>query len=101
MSRRRGRVETAEYRGFMQRALKAYAGRVGEGDIAALPGLVAHLKETEDAIDEAVRQLRHWPNCYSWQVIADVLGVTRQAAQKRWRHLGTDRRPGGQPARLR
>jgi predicted transcriptional regulator len=74
---------------------------VGEGDIDALPGLVAHLEETKAAIEAAVAALRREPHSYSSQQIADRLGVSRQAVQKRWRHLGTDRQAGGQPTRLR
>jgi hypothetical protein len=101
---RRGRdVETPEYAGFARRILRAMGRRVGAGDIAALPELVALRDELDAVIGESVAALRSEPHCYSWQEIADRLGVSRQAAQQRWGHLETigHRRSGGQPSSLR
>jgi hypothetical protein len=74
---------------------------MGRYHIAALPELVALETELAAAIEDAVRQLRAEPFCYSWTQIGDVLGVSRQAALKRWGHVGGARVPGGQPAGLR
>lgn len=97
----RDRVGNDVYGGMVRRVLRAYGRRVGAGDIAALPELVALEAELAAAIEDAVRQLRAEPFCYSWTQIGDVLGVTRQAALKRWGHVGGARMPGGQPAGLR
>lgn len=97
----RERVGNDVYGGMVRRVLKAYGRRVGAGDIAALPELVALEAELAATIEDAVRQLRAEPFCYSWTQIGDVLGVSRQAALKRWGHVGGARVAGGQPAGLR
>ena len=64
--KRRGRqVENDEYGAFVRRVLRAYARRVGDGDVA-----------------EAVKGLRACG--YSWAEIGSRLGITRQAAHQRW-----------------
>jgi hypothetical protein len=56
-------VENDEYGAFVRRGLRAYARRVGDGDVEAVKGLRA---------------------CgYSWAEIGSRLGITRQAAQQR------------------
>jgi hypothetical protein len=89
------------YRGFMGRILRAYGRRIGAGDIAALPELVALEADLAATIEEAVRQLRHEPHNYSWSDIGKALGISRQAAMKRWGHVGGSRIAGGQPSNLR
>ena len=101
MARKGGEVENSAYAGFMRRIMKAYRKRVGAGDIAALPELVALRDELDEHIAGAVADLRAEPWCYSWQQIGDVLGMTRQAAQKRFADAGGARKVGGQPSRLR
>jgi hypothetical protein len=91
----------ADFHAFMERMVKAYMRRVGEGDIAALPKLIALQKDLDDAVTEAVRQLRHEPHSYSWAQIAEVVGVSRQACMQRWGHVGGSRVAGGQPSNLR
>lgn len=91
----------AEFYAWMQRMMRAYTRKVGEGDIAALAQLIALEGDLQEAITEAVRQLRHEPNQYSWAEIAKELGVSRQACMQRWGHVGGSRTPGGQPANLR
>jgi hypothetical protein len=100
MSRKRGIVETGDYADFMRRGVKAYAKRVAGGQIEMLPALVDHLVEVDTAIDEAVKGLCSEPNNFSIADVGRALGITRQAAQKRWGHLGT-RKVGGQPAVVR
>jgi AraC-like DNA-binding protein len=88
------------YGGFVRRILKAYGRRIGAGDIAALSELEALRSELDATIADAVRQLREQE--YSWQQIADVLGVSRQAVMQRFAAAkGTGRRAGGQPTYLR
>ena len=91
-----------EFHGFMERMMKAYRRRVSEGDIEALPKLVALEDDLADAITESVRALRNDPDHpYSWAEIARVLGVSRQACMQRWGHVGGTRTAGGQPGNLR
>lgn len=100
---RKAPVETAAYAGFVHRILKAYGRRVGGGDIGALREMVELRAELDAQLAEAVGRLRSEPWCYSWAQIADELGMTRQAAQKRWASVEVTggRQVGGQPARLR
>ncbi|MGH3220339.1 MAG: hypothetical protein ACRDPY_16825 [Streptosporangiaceae bacterium] len=80
--RRRRRVENDEYSAFVRRILRAYARRVGDGDVEALALMLGLAEEIDAAIAEAVKGLR---GCgYSWAEVGSRLGVTRQAAQQRW-----------------
>ena len=81
--KRAGRqVENDEYSAFVRRILRAYARRVGEGDVEALALMLGLADELDTAIAEAVKGLR---GCgYSWAEIGVRLGITRQAAQQRW-----------------
>jgi hypothetical protein len=93
------KVETSDYSRFARRILRAMGRRVSAGDIAALPELIALRDELETTIEETVQALRSDPWCYSWAQIGDVMGTSRQAAQKRYGHLKPTggRRAGGQP----
>lgn len=80
---RAGRVtETAEFAAFARRIVKAYGRRVGDGDVEALPELLALSAEIDAAIAKSVTGLR--AAGYSWADIASRLGTTRQAAQQRF-----------------
>ena len=80
--RRRRQVENDEYGAFVRRVLRAYARRVGDGDVEALVLMANLADEIDTAIAEAVKGLR---GCgYSWAEIGARLGITRQAAQQRW-----------------
>jgi hypothetical protein len=79
---RRRFVETDDYAAFIRRAIRAHGRRVADGDVEALPGLIALSTELEQAITNAVTGLRH--HDYSWTEIAARIGVTRQAARQRW-----------------
>ena len=81
-NRRKRFVETDEYAAFIRRAIRAYGRRVSDGDVEALPGLLALSTELETAIGTAVTGLRQ--TGYSWTEIAARIGVTRQAARQRW-----------------
>jgi hypothetical protein len=97
---RRREVENPQFAEFVRRILRAYARRVGAGDLAALGDLARLREEIDGHLTDAVAGLRNdWS--YSWQEIADELEVSRQAAQQRWRKAGGGRRPGGQPGHLR
>jgi hypothetical protein len=77
-----GEVENPDYAAFARRIIRAHGRRIAEGDIDALPELVALAAELDDATQRAVDGLRAFG--YSWGEIAGRLGTTRQAAQQRW-----------------
>jgi hypothetical protein len=76
-------VENPEYAAFARRILRAYARRIGTGDIEALADITALATDVDEAIRQAVTGLRR-DYGYSWAEIGLRLGVTRQAAQQRW-----------------
>ena len=80
--RPRRQVENDEYSAFVRRILRAYARRVGYGDIEALALMLGLADEIDTAIVEAVKGVRAYG--YSLAEIGARLGITRQAAQQRW-----------------
>lgn len=81
--------ETAEFGEMVRRQIRAYARRVGDMDIAELPGLVALVAEAEQVTGKAVAHLRSEAGgSYSWADIARVLGVPRSTAQSRYEKYG-------------
>jgi hypothetical protein len=83
-TRRRRPVDNDEYASFVRRVVRAYARRVGAGDVDALADMTGLATELDETISQAVTGLRE--TGYSWAEIAARLGVTRQAAQQRWGH---------------
>lgn len=81
--RSRPRVENDDYGAFVRRIVAAHGRRIANGDVECLRDLVALAEEVNRATDTAVAGLRH--HGYSWADIANRLGITRQAAQQRWR----------------
>jgi hypothetical protein len=80
---RAGRViENGEYAAFARRVLRAYARRVADGDVEALTLMLGLSAEIDIAISQAVSGLRGFG--YSWAEIGSRLGITRQAAWRRW-----------------
>jgi hypothetical protein len=80
--RPRWQVENDEYSAFVRRILRAYACRVGGGDVEGLVLMANLADEIDAAIAESVKGLR---SCgYSWADIGSRLGITREAAQQRW-----------------
>ena len=76
------RVENAEYCAMLRRMIRSYAKRVGAGDEVDL-GDMAGLRETlDDAMASAVHAMRD--DDIPWSYIAVGLGISRQAAWKRW-----------------
>jgi hypothetical protein len=92
-------ISNRSYTVFVRRILEAQGRRVD--DLEDLAELLSIRSDLDGIVTEAVRKLRHEPLCYSWTEIAEALGITRQAAQQRWGHVGGDRIAGGQPTRLR
>ena len=101
--RAKRQVENSDYVSFVARIMKAMGRRVGGGDVETLAELVKLRAELDKAIDRSVGELRSDPWMYSWAQIGDVLGITRQAAQKRYADVEVKggRTIGGQPAALR
>lgn len=75
-------VENDEYAAFLRRAIRAYAKRVGSGDIEAVAEMAGLADELNEATRQAMAGLREFG--YSWTDIAARLGVTRQGARQRW-----------------
>ena len=80
--RPRRQVENDEYAAFVQRILRAYRRRVGDGDIEALALMLGLAEDIDAAIAVAVKGLRE--RGYSWAEIGSRLGITRQTAHQRW-----------------
>jgi DNA-directed RNA polymerase specialized sigma24 family protein len=91
--RRRAVVENDAYAGFAARVVRAYARRVADGDVEALPAMLALSAELDAAIGHAVLGLRGFG--YSWAEIAARLGITRQAAHQRWANTAPAHPTGG------
>jgi hypothetical protein len=81
--RRRRITENDDYAAFLGRVIRAYSRRVGSGDIDALTGMATLSADLDQAMADAITALRA-RHGYSWADIGYRLGITRQAAQKRW-----------------
>jgi hypothetical protein len=84
-------VENGEFAAFARRIVRAYARRVADGDVEALPELVALSANLEQSTKDAVLGLHRFG--YSWAEIGARLGMTRQGVRQRW---GVDRETGGE-----
>ena len=47
-----------------------------------------HLRSAESVLDDTVARALHWGA--SWAQIGDALGITRQSAHRRYRHIRWD-----------
>lgn len=89
-------LETGAWDGW-QRLSGKVLEQVAEDDPAALAQLVNHLAWIESRLPEVVAKLRqakagddeHDAPGYSWADIAGALGISRQAAHKRYANAGT------------
>ncbi len=79
--RPRWQAENDEYAAFVQRILRTYSRRVGDGDVEALALMLGLAEDIDAAIAVAVKGLRE--RGYSWAEIGSRLGITRQAAHQR------------------
>lgn len=79
--------ETPEFGAMVRRMVKAYGARVAAGDIESLADLVALRADVDRHISVAAAALHadtdEHPG-YSWTEIAQVLGISRQAARQRF-----------------
>lgn len=91
--------ENPEMRQFADRAIAAYARRVGAGDIAELANLVALHDVVEAAIGEACRALvqpaKGRDDRYSWTDVGNVLDVDRRSAWDAYHDPAGNRRLRG------
>jgi hypothetical protein len=95
-------TDTTEYLAFVRRILAALERRVATADLDALASMVELRADLDRHIEGAVRKLRHDEvAAASWAQIGQAFGITRQAAQERFAHVGGARRRGGQPGNLR
>lgn len=78
-------VETVEYMQAAERFIRAAGPRCADGDEVELERLMALHAHVDAALDVAVAGMRSRGK--SWDYIAAGVGMTRQAAHKRWRHL--------------
>lgn len=76
-------VETSEYVGMLRRTIRALGRRVADGDPVDLGAALDLQKELDAVIRSSVKEMRATSG-FSWQQIADELGVTRQAAYQRF-----------------
>lgn len=77
------RHESPELGRSSMRMMRALAGRAGEGDMEALEALDQLTSDLNYYTARAVDGLR--AKGYSWADVASCLGVSRQAAQQRFR----------------
>jgi hypothetical protein len=83
-ARRVRRGDARDYLAFLQRVLRAYGGRVVEGDVDDLAQLITLRSEVDRLIAETVVALRRQPYGLTWTQIAVATGTTRQAVQQRF-----------------
>jgi hypothetical protein len=83
-ARRVRRGDAGDYLGFLHRVLRAYSGRVLEGDVDDLTQLITLRSEVDRLIADTVTTLRRQPYGLTWTQIAAATGTTRQAAQQRY-----------------
>ncbi|HZM81241.1 MAG TPA: hypothetical protein VFC19_36410 [Candidatus Limnocylindrales bacterium] len=82
---KRYRDTVTEFDAFTRRILRAYGNRVAVGDIEALRCLATLSTELDATLRLAVAGLRATkPKPHSWQAIADMLGISRQATMARY-----------------
>lgn len=98
-------VGTDHYARFVARIMRAYGRQAaaGELDPTALTQLVMLRDEVEQQIAATVTALRSTEGgSYSWSAVGEALGITREAAHRKFSRFGAGgRRPGGQPSALR
>lgn len=72
-------VETPEFSGMLERMIRAYGRRVGDGDPVDLTRMVEVQRVFDQALRAAVRGQRDAG--FSWREVAEGLGTARQSAQ--------------------
>ena len=80
--RKRRHVENDDYLRFVTRILKAAQRRIADADPEDLAAMVDLRNALDEAIDGAARGMHDAG--FSWTEIARPLGISRQAALKKW-----------------
>jgi len=76
--------ETPEYVAMLRRMVRGLGRRINEhANPSDLVDLVELQRELDDCVRASVRVMRE-EHGYTWQQLADELGVTRQAVQQRY-----------------
>lgn len=91
-TRKRRHVENQDFRALLGRLLRALARRVSEGDSEDLALLASLSRDIDRLLADAIAGQRAGGDV-SWKRIADALGVTRQAAQQRFKCRTTEGGP--------
>lgn len=73
--------ESDQLGAMVRRMFRALVRRSGEGDLIALEELAALRADVDQALADAARQM-HDGVGYSWQMIGDAIGTSRQNAQQ-------------------
>lgn len=74
--------DLGEYFGMVRRSIRALGRRVPQNDVSDLILLAATIDIAKHALTDAVNDLRDAG--MSWEQIGDALGVSKQAAEKRF-----------------
>lgn len=78
-------MENEAFAAFVGRIVRAHGRRIAtEGDLDALRDLLRLQGELDEVLTDSVKGLHAEPWSYSWTQLAEVLGVTRQAARQRF-----------------
>lgn len=80
--RRRRDLEPPDYLAFARRVVRHLAKHAA-ADPEVLPDLLQLRRELDSTITHTIHQLR--AQDFSWQYIADIVGLTKQACQQRWK----------------
>lgn len=72
-------IETPEFADMLERMIRAYEKRVGDGDPVDLERMLELRRRFDQALVGAVRGQR--AAGYSWREIGEGLGTTKQSAQ--------------------
>lgn len=82
-TRRKEIRETTEYIAMLRRMVRGLGRRVANGDPGDLADAIRLQQELDVVIREAVSVMRE-SSGFSWQQLADELGVSKQAAQQKY-----------------
>ena len=82
-TRRKETRETSEYISMLRRMVRGLGRRVANGDPGDLADAIRLQRELDVVIREAVAVMRDQAG-FSWQQLADEMGVSKQAAQQKY-----------------
>ena len=83
--------------GMVERMVRALRNRgLADRDPEVLRSLIALRAQIDQAVADMVTELRGHPSAHSWAELGALLGLSKSAAQERYRKAGGVRRRGGQ-----